>query len=212
MKFILRPLMLLLFLQFFPVSSFSANNPEAHTAGSDSIPKQSTYESLPFRIGITSGWKTPYGLGVDVSILSHRLIDINFGCGYSITGVRIGMGSRIYPWRDQIITPMLGLFLSLASGQGMFSPANISGYHEGDYYISPFYAAEIEGGLRFRLGQRVSLECAIGYTKQLGKSAVHLYFGNLYPDIRPYLEGILNGRSVYLGVLIILPNIHVHLK
>ena len=95
-------------------------------------------QAIQYKIGPTLGWKAPYGDGVDFSILAHGLMDLNIGCGYSITGARVGLGSRIYPLRDRKITPMIGLFVSFASGEGLLFPANYGNSPTSDYEINLF--------------------------------------------------------------------------
>ena len=204
-KIILRSILLLL-LQFHPVQVFPSDKPGDYNVISDSIPNKSSHKPLTYNIGLMSGWKAPYGTGADLDIVVHGLLDVNIGLGLSLTGMRTGLGARIYPLKDQRISPMLGSFLTHSSGGGRLSVSHIYDEDGGrGFKINPYYTLEIETGIRTKIDQNLYMVYGFGYSIVLGGSPVILTNGGPNSGSISRLDKFIKGPSTYISVIIKLP-------
>ena len=168
MKRVLRPLLASLLLFFcstkaFPSEYFSSISPRPY-----SPLKYKNYQPLQFRGGITSGWKAPYGTGLDFSFLIYKIIDVNFGCGIGIGSAKIGLGTRLYPFRNPYFDPMIGVYLFDASGNDAMtvkiSHWPVGGDEIAEYRIKPDKAVQINAGFRSRIENGIYINVGAGYT------------------------------------------------
>ena len=63
-----------------------------------SIAQEQTEEQpiRPHGIGISAGWGAPYGFGAHYHYQFSPIMDLNVGAGFSFSGLRAGVGTRLY--------------------------------------------------------------------------------------------------------------------
>ena len=125
--------------------------------------EQSKYQPLQWKLGINLGWDYAYSNGIDLSLLVDELFDINVGAGIELNGVRVGFGGRIFPFKDQILSPMLGVFLYYSAGREEIEISELNKSIQ-VYKINPCTALLFNTGLRFRYANGNYLILGIGYS------------------------------------------------
>ncbi|MCC2548168.1 hypothetical protein LJY25_17090 [Hymenobacter sp. BT175] len=138
------------------------------------------YRSLAFTP--TQGWNTPYGIGLETSVMVIPSLDINVGGGLALSGVKLGIGSRYYILPKSQLSPFVGGNVVLASGTGRAGSdigyefatviADIVGDEydpetAGDYVVRSSVVGHLRTGLRWQPGKkkpsRVGFLGTIGY-------------------------------------------------
>ena len=201
MKLLIRSFVILLLFSFFSCKTYSANNLFTKTESSNSISDKIIYQPFQYKIGFSSGWKAPYGTGVDLSILINELIDANIGCGISISGAKVGIGTRFYPLRENNFSPMLGAFLYHSKGQNLITV--FINADSAKYRIKPDNAIQIDAGFRYRFGKGHYLIANLGYSIPFKGEDAEYISGSTLDSIQTFANGMtIGGISVYCGVLI----------
>jgi hypothetical protein len=201
MKSILSQLSALLFLLFCSIKAFPAENFTSISTRLDSISEQTKYQPLQFKVGFTSGWKAPYGTGLDFSFLINEVIDVNIGCGISISGTKIGLGTRFYPIRNKNFAPMIGVYLFNSAGQNSITVSFNT--DSAKYRIKPDKAVQIDAGFRYRFGKGHYIITGVGYSIPFkGENAEYLS-GSTLDTVRSMADGLrIGGFSINFGILI----------
>ncbi len=138
-------------------------------------------------LGLTLGYGAPYGWGVDFSMMVQPNLDINAGLGASITGGKLGVGTRYYFSPQRKVSPFVGGNLVYSTGLKHVTVTN--GQSNGIYYSSSssdevtvnFKSTtllHLRGGVRWQPMRRFGLIGALGYGIVLGGDPVEYVSGN----------------------------------
>ncbi len=123
-------------------------------------------------LGLNAGFGSPYGLlGVHLTRYISPSVDINFGLGYGFSGIKLGLGTRIYIMKfESEFKPFLAFNYSYASGNefqmggstdefgNQLEPDDVS-----NFKIYRDHALHFAGGMRYLIdNQQVLL--SVGYS------------------------------------------------
>lgn len=200
MKNTLRYLVVLFFLFSSLLRAYPTDNFKL-LMQSDSIEEQDLYQPLQFKIELITGWKTPYGTGLDFSFMFNEIIDANFGCGISISGTKTGLGTRFYPIRNKSFSPMIGAFLFHSAGQSKITVS----FNEdsGIFRINPDNAILINGGFRLRFGKGHYLITGLGYSIPFKGEDAEYLSGSTLSSVQSLANTLtIGGISMSFGIVI----------
>jgi|GEM_PF-3085940 len=162
----------------------------------------------PLTLGITLGYGAPYGWGVDVSGLVAPKLDVGLGVGFSITGGKIGLGTRYYFSPERKVSPFAGANFVHNSGLNHVTFTN-NGSSTGSSYNRPsnetvvnFKASNLlhlRGGVRWQPTFRFAMIGALGYGIMLGGDPVEYVAGDTSPKARD-LVNIFSPGGLELSV------------
>lgn len=190
--FNLRALLATLGLAFTAVSAQAQGTspaPVTPAAAPAQVVRQSRYPLSSF--GLCLGYGAPYGWGIDFSYMVLPNLDVNAGLGATITGAKIGVGTRYYLSPERKVSPFLGANLVYSSG---FNHVNITSNNQsisGGYNYTSTDAVvnfkstgllHLRGGIRWQPIYRFALIGAVGYGIVLGGDPVEYVDG-------PYSQG-----------------------
>jgi hypothetical protein len=118
------------------------------------------------------GWGAPYGWSIDYSYMVTPKLDLNAGVGFSITGAKIGIGTRYYFAPQKKVSGFIGANLVHNSGMDRltFSDTNNNNYGYGYSYVDhaivnykPSALLHLRGGMRWQPAYRFAMIGALGY-------------------------------------------------
>lgn len=150
------------------------------TAQAQSSSSAAEHSYPPVSLGLSLGWGSPYGAGVDISYLVLPQLDVNAGVGFSITGTKIGVGTRFYFSPEHKISPFVGANLVHSGG---FNKLNVTsnGNSSGGYGSSADKAVvnykatnllHLRGGVRWQPTYQFAMIGTLGYSAVLGDNPV----------------------------------------
>lgn len=123
-------------------------------------------------IGVTSGFGSPWGSGLELSYLLTRKLDIQAGVGLSFAGLRYGAGTRFY-FKKEGFTPFIGVALSRNNGAGAVQIAVNN--EEGVYAVPAGTMVSPRAGLKLGIFKIIELHLTGGYGIPLSDtSPVHV--------------------------------------
>ncbi|MGI4866257.1 MAG: hypothetical protein ACRYFZ_20190 [Janthinobacterium lividum] len=138
-------------------------------------------------LGLSLGYGAPYGWGVDFSLLVLPRLDINVGLGASITGGKVGVGTRYYFAPERKVSPFVGGNLVYSGGINHLTISTstqngFGGYSSSsaDDIVVNFKSTgllHLRGGARWQPTQRFGLLGAVGYGIVLGGDPVEYVAG-----------------------------------
>lgn len=169
--------------------TLAALSAQAQTASPAAFPAPATTTSRypTASLGLALGYGAPYGWGVDFSVMVLPKLDVNVGLGASITGGKIGVGSRYYFSPERKLSPFVGANLVYSSG---FNHLNITtnnqvssgGYNYNNYDLIVNFKStsllHLRGGVRWQPTYRFALLGAVGYGIVLGGDPVEYVSGD----------------------------------
>lgn len=186
------------------VASAHAQAPTAAPAPMKMAPA-SRYPSAS--VGLTLGYGAPYGWGVDFSFMAQPNLDVNVGLGFSLTGGKLGVGTRYYFAPERKVSPFVGGNLVYSTGLNHVTITTNSQNGYGGYYSSSnddvvvnFKSTgllHLRGGVRWQPTQRFGLIGALGYGIVLGGDPVEYVDGT---QGRRTLVNIFSPGGVELSV------------
>ncbi len=173
-----------------------------------SVPRRYPKSSL----ALVVGWGAPYGWGLEFSEMASANLDINVGAGLSVTGGKLGIGTRYYFTPERKVSGWVGANLVRSTGLdniAITSNNNNSGYNGG--YNSPtnsgvinYKAAtlvHLRGGMRWQPVHRFAMFGGLGYGISLSGDAVEYVSGNFdQPTIDAIKLLAPGGVEVSVGV------------
>jgi hypothetical protein len=188
-----------LLLVLFSGNAFSADRLSTKTA-SDSTSKKIQFQPAQIKLGLMTGWETPFGTGFELSSLFIELIDINAGFGIGTSGAKVGIGTRIYPVRNKKFSPMVGTYFYHAFG---INSINVSVQDEtGVYKIEPGNAVLVDVGFRFRFAKGHYVFACLGYSIPVSGGEAVYKSGSNSGSVQSFADGLtLGGISVNVGFL-----------
>lgn len=138
-------------------------------------------------VGLSLGYGAPYGWGVDFSFMAQRKLDVNVGLGVSITGGKVGVGTRYYFAPERKVSPFVGGNLVYSSGLNHVTITTNSQNTYGGYSSSSkddvvvnFKSTgllHLRGGARWQPMERFGLIGTVGYGIVLGGDPVEYVDG-----------------------------------
>ncbi|RZK61778.1 MAG: hypothetical protein EOO59_04220 [Hymenobacter sp.] len=161
-------------------------------------------------LGLGLGYGAPYGWGVDFSLLVQPKLDVNVGLGATITGAKLGVGTRYYFTPERKVSAFAGGNLVYSTGLNHVTiTTNSQGTVGGSYYANPsdnivvnFKSAtllHLRGGVRWQPIRRFALLGALGYGFVLGRDPVE-YVGGNYSSSNQTLVDIFSPGGVEVSV------------
>ena len=124
-----------------------------------------------FSAGLTAGWGAPYGTGVEFNYLILNRVDINAGMGINLSGLKIGVGSRLFFTVKRKFNPFIGINYSINSG---FDDLEISSSDEesAHYRIPSNRVIHAKFGIKFNMHKQFALLGSAGYGFSLDDNKV----------------------------------------
>lgn len=178
---------------------------QAPTAAPMKLAPASRYPTAS--VGLTLGYGAPYGWGVDFSFMAQPNLDVNVGLGFSLTGGKLGVGTRYYFAPERKVSPFVGGNLVYSTGLNHVTISTNSQNGYGGYYSSSnddvvvnFKSTgllHLRGGMRWQPTQRFGLIGALGYGIVLGGDPVEYVDGT---QGRRTLVNIFSPGGVELSV------------
>ena len=161
-----------------PAQAQAPTTPAPPVALQPAVAPESAYPASA--IGLTLGWGAPYGWSIDFAHMVTSHLDVNFGLGFSITGTKVGVGTRYYLAPQRKVSPFFGVNLVRSGGiNDLRVTANNSNNGgpgtSGDEAIVNFKSAglvHVRSGLRWQPHRGFALLGALGYGMVLGGSPV----------------------------------------
>lgn len=145
------------FCVFFTVSFYTG---KCQTL-SDSV----KFQEFQLKVGASVGSNFPYAPGLEASVLFDEIIDISAGFALANSGFRFGFGSRFYPMRFAMVSPLAGAYFYYFNGLHSVAIDNSSG--TGYYSIPMNMGVVVNSGLRLRIGKGHYLLASAGYSALL---------------------------------------------
>lgn len=165
------------------------------------------YQPAQFKMGFNLGWCFPYSAGVEFALLLNELVDVNAGVGLGVSGAKYGGGLRIYPMRENAISPMIGTYLFHATGTKELTISS-NGF-EAVYDITPETAALVNGGFRFRFGSGHYFTAAAGLIFPFYGEQAKYRWGSRNADLQSMANSLAtSGFSFNVGIQIKLSSGH----
>jgi len=170
-------------------------------AVNDSTEQKNLKSSIVPQVGVDFGWESPYGAGLNAGILIYETLNFNIGAGLSLTGLKIGVGSRIYLLRNSRVSPMLGAYIYHSTGvKSVIVRVN---EEEGKYKYNACNAAIINAGLRIKINELAYLTGCIGYSIPFEKTEAIYISGSNSEAVKSFANIIsVGGISVTAGIVI----------
>ena len=166
----------------------------AATAAPAAAPALRRYPATSFGLGL--GWGAPYGWGVDLSHLVTGHLDLTAGAGFTITGGKLGVGTRYYFAPERRLSTFVGANLVHSTGFDRVTVTTTSGSTNGgsSYYNTPdnnavvkYTAANLlhlRGGIRWQPLRRFAMLGGLGYGIVLSGGATEYVSGDYSPAAR----------------------------
>lgn len=168
-----------------------AQTPETTTppvAAPAPLVAQSRYPATSFGLGL--GWGTPYGWGIDLShMLTHNL-DITAGAGITITGGKLGVGTRYYFTPERRVSAFVGGNFVFSTGWDNLHLTSTSTSTNGGttYYpntskdavinYTPATLLHLRGGVRWQPLRRFAMLGGLGYGAVLSGGTIKYVSGD----------------------------------
>jgi len=164
------------------------------------FPQSTNYRTSS--LGLTLGWGSPYGWGLEYSHLVQPKLDVNVGLGLGISGGKLGIGARYYLTPERKLSPFFGANL-VRSGRIDNISLDINNDHT-EYSIRPNALLHLRSGLRWQPGH-VGLMGTLGYGARLSGDPVT--FSTSYPVPSPALRNWARafgpgGVEISLGIIV----------
>lgn len=160
-------------------------------------------------LGLTLGYGAPYGWGADLSLMVLPNLDVNVGLGASITGGKIGVGTRYYFSPERKVSPFVGGNLVYSTGFNHLTITSNQTNVGGTYYTNSSNDVvvnfkntsllHLRGGVRWQPTRRFGLIGAVGYGVVLGGDPVEYVSGN-YSSSNQDLVKLFSPGGVELSV------------
>jgi hypothetical protein len=125
----------------------------------DSINK---IKPIQMKLGVGSGWKAPYGTGLNIGIRLYEIIELDAGGGLGSCGLKAGLGTRIIPLRNSTISPMLSIHYNYTAGMNSVK-VNVND-DEGIYKYNPNSALIANAGISYKVEDWVFVLIGLGYS------------------------------------------------
>ena len=140
-------------------------------------------------LGLGLGWGTPYGWGVELSHMVTSNLDLNAGAGITITGGKLGVGTRYYFTPERRVSAYVGGNLVHSTGwDNLHITNNSSSTNSGRTYYSNGTDAvvnykstnllHLRGGVRWQPIRRFAMLGGLGYGIVLGGETVEYVSGS----------------------------------
>jgi hypothetical protein len=171
----------------------------------DSLSKEVEYQTVQFKVGFNLGFEFPYAIGIEGSFLFDEMVDINMGLGFGFNGFKLGFGSRVFPVRDKMVSPMIGAYFYHASG---LHSINVTVKEEkGEFRIPSGNALLINAGMRFRFSRGNYLIAGIGYSIAFNGDKAQYISGSKAGSVQSFADkSAVGGYSINVGILLKLTN------
>lgn len=159
--------------------------------------------------GLSLGYGAPYGWGIDFSQMILPKMDVNIGLGFSITGAKVGVGTRYYFSPEHKVSPFVGGNLVYSSGLNHVTITSTSrGYSGSSSYTSyddvvnfkSTSLLHLRGGVRWQPIHRFALIGAIGYGIVLGGDPVEYVAGSSFSQSSLDMVKLFSPGGVELSV------------
>jgi CubicO group peptidase (beta-lactamase class C family) len=146
-------------------------------------------------LGLAIGWGAPYGWGLELSHMVTPKLDVNAGVGITITGGKVGVGTRYYFNPERKVSAFVGGNLVRSTGwNNIHVTTNSTSTNGGQtYYASgddavvnflPATLLHLRGGVRWQPIRRFAMLGALGYGIVLGGETVEYVSGNYSQNAR----------------------------
>ncbi|MDB5234332.1 MAG: hypothetical protein JWR44_1325 [Hymenobacter sp.] len=159
-------------------------------------------------IGLSLGYGAPYGWGVDFSTMVMPKLDVNAGVGFSLTGAKVGVGTRYYFSPERKVSAFVGGNLVHSSGLNHVTITSTSN-NSGGYYGSTNEGTvvnfkstnllHLRAGARWQPTYRFAMIGALGYGIVLGGDPVEYVDGDASQSARD-LVNIFSPGGVELSI------------
>ena len=152
------------------------------------------------RLGFGLGWEHPYSAGMELSFSFNEAVDINTGFGFGFSGAKFGVGCRLYPFKNNKISPVIGGFLFHATGIGDIKVN--TNEEEAFYRITPDNAFLINGGIRLRSKSGDYFLATLGHSFAFEDKKAVYKSGSTDPFLNDFADAFATGGfSICLGYL-----------
>jgi hypothetical protein len=146
-------------------------------------------------LGLAIGWGAPYGWGIELSRMLTSRLDVNAGVGITITGGKVGVGTRYYFNPERKVSAFVGGNLVRSTGWNnihVTSTTSTSTNGGPTYYASddavvnflPATLLHLRGGVRWQPIWRFTMLGTLGYGIVLGGETVEYVSGNYSQNAR----------------------------
>ena len=152
-------------------------------------------------LALVVGWGAPYGWGLEFSEMVTANLDINVGAGLSVTGGKLGIGTRYYFAPERKVSGWVGGNLVRSTGiENLVITSNTSsnpGYNNpGTTGVINYKAAtllHLRGGMRWQPVHRFAMFGGLGYGISLSGNAVEYVSGNFDQPTRDAIQLLAPG-------------------
>ncbi len=142
------------------------------------------------------GWGSPLGFGVEGGIFNTPHTAITGGLGFSMSGLKLGIGAKYLLSPEKMITPLAGVYLSRSSG---LSNLNVSVNQDAAVYrIDPALLLTLRSGLRFQSGF-ITLSGHVGYGFVLSGGGSEYLSGSDSEDVSRF-AGFMEPGGIEISV------------
>ena len=157
-------------------------------------------ENKAVEIGGGFGWGAPYGFGIEGSFYIIPHANITGGIGISMSGVKIGVGTKYFFKPFERLSPFIGANLSYSGGM---SNLNVSINQDTAVYgIDPANFVSLRTGFRYDTGS-IYIYGNLGYGIPISGGKSHYQSGSTLESISDLAEIIEPGGleiSISIGI------------
>lgn len=164
---------------------------------------QSCYPATSLGLGL--GWGTPYGWGIDLSHMVTNKLDITAGAGFTITGGKLGVGTRYYFTPERKVSAFVGANLVYSTGtDNVHLTTNSTSTNGGTTYyansnkdaVINYISAtllHLRGGVRWQPLRRFAMLGALGYGTVLSGGTIKYVSGDYDQPARDFANLLAPG-------------------
>lgn len=126
-------------------------------------PRRPYYKDNRYGFGLSVGYGTVYGFGPQFIYIRKNIFEANAGVGLNIAGTTIGAGMRCYFYKKKRITPFMGIYCTMFSGQKItVTSSDPQGSNTVIYKLPDENIIHLNSGIKFVTGKSLHL-IGIGY-------------------------------------------------
>lgn len=163
----------------------NASNGIKNTPGSS----KASAQGVKHAIGFVAGWGSPYGWGVEYGLSPTNQLEINAGLGFSLSGLRAGIGSRFF-FINKKHSPFIGINYAHTTGVTNFYVT--LGEDTNHYELPENQAVFLRAGYKFDFS-RVRLMGQIGRGIPVKNKVAILTEGHESPDHQMFDDAMMLG-------------------
>jgi len=151
-------------------------------------------------LGFGGGFGAAYGNGIQAGYVLRDNIDINVGAGFNLSGGKLGIGSRLYIYPSNKITPFLGA--NIVRSTGLSEVRVTVNENEAFYKIPSNVVLNGKAGVRYRKESGTDILGAIGYGVAIGDNDAEYISGSKSDAVKDFADlATAGGIDISLSVL-----------